>query len=109
MNNTMLDMPYTSAYIMGSLSNRLKIQESCYYTGVIDQVDLILDMDRLLEEANLTEKQLQVIQLYYFNQYTQDEVSKKMGISQQAVLDHLKKVKVKISKVVEVWRVKDGK
>lgn len=107
MNNTMLEIPYSLTYMTGSMSNRFKIEESCFYSGGIDQVDLLLDIDMMLAEAQLTEKQLQVIQLYYFNQFTQEEVSKKMGISQQAVLDHLKKAKTKLVKVLTVWREKD--
>lgn len=100
------DLSYTSGFMIGSMSNRKKIEESLYFSGV-DKLDLLLDIDLLLMEAKLTERQKEVVVLYFFNQYTQEEVSEVLGISQQAVLDHIKKTKTKIQKVIDVWRGKD--
>lgn len=92
--------------MVGSMTNRKKIEESLYYSGV-DKLDLLIDIDLMLKEANLTARQKQVVELYFFNQYTQEEVSEVLHISQQAVLDHIKKIKIKIQKVIEVWGQKD--
>lgn len=92
--------------MIGSMSNRKKIEESLYFSGV-DKLDLLLDIDLLLMEAKLTERQKEVVALYFFNQCTQEEVSEVLRISQQAVLDHIKKTKTKIQKVIDVWRGKD--
>ena len=108
MINVFNDIPYSSEFMLGSMSNRRKIEEGLLYSGV-DQLDLILDIDLMLEQAKLTEKQKQVVELYFFNQYTQEETSKQLGISQQAVLDHIKKVKLKIRKVLKGWEEKDAK
>ena len=40
---------------------------------------------------------------------TAEEVSKVLNVSQQAVLDHIKKVKQKINKVLERWKTCDEK
>lgn len=102
------DIPYSTKFMVGAMANKKKIEESLYYLGV-EQLDLIIDIDLMLKEAKLTEKQAQVVELYFFSQYTQEEVSKKLGISQQAVLDHINKVKQKIKKVLEGWKDKDEK
>ena len=102
------NIPYTLEFMVGAMSNKRKIEESLYFSGV-EQLELLLDIELMLEEARLTDKQAQVVELYFFNQYTQEEVSKKLGISQQAVLDHIKKVKQKIKKVLKGWEDKDEK
>lgn len=99
---------YTQEFMLGAMPNRERIEEGLYYSGV-NQLEILLDMDLLLEEARLTEKQLQVVNLYFFKQFTQEEVAKVMGTSQQAVLDHLKKVKLKINKVLKGWAKADEK
>lgn len=101
-----IDLSYTTGTMVGAMTNKKKIEESLYYSGV-DKLDLLIDIDLLLEEAKLTERQKEVVKLYFFLQYTQEEVSKVLGISQQAVLDHIKKIKNKIQKVTELWREKD--
>lgn len=102
----MTDISYTQNFMLGSMSNKEKLQEGLYYSG-LNQLEVLMDMELMLEEAKLTEKQSQVVRLYYFKQYTQEEVSQVMGITQQAVLDHIKKVKLKIKKVLERWANKD--
>lgn len=103
------EIPYTSNFMVGTMTNKAKIEEGLLYAGAIDQVDLLIDLELLLEEAGLTEKQMQVVELYFYNQYTQEEVSKVLNVSQQAVLDHIKKVKQKINKVLERWKTCDEK
>lgn len=101
-----MDIPYTSEFMVGAMTSRKKIEESLYFSGV-DKLDLLIDIDLLIKEAKLTTRQQEVVELYFYNQYTQEEVSEVLGISQQAVLDHIKKVKVKIQKVLERWKTKD--
>lgn len=97
-----LDLPYTLNFILGTMSNKAKLEEATYL-GSTESVDLLLDLDMLTEEAKLTKKQSEVVGLYYYEQYTQGEVAEKLGISQQAVLDHLNKAKKRIEKVIERW------
>lgn len=101
-----IDLSYTTGLMVGAMTNKKKIEESLYYSGV-DKLDLLIDIDLLLAEAKLTERQKEVVELYFFLQYTQEEVSEVLGISQQAVLDHIKKIKNKIQKVIDLWREKD--
>lgn len=99
---------YTAPFMLGVLSNQDKIKEGAY-SGEINQIDLLIDVEFLIQEAKLTQKQLEVLNLYFIQQYTQEETSVRMGITQQAVLDHIKKVKVKFQKVVDKWRELDEK
>ena len=101
-----IDLSYTTGLMVRAMTNKKKIEESLYYSGV-DKLDLLIDIDLLLAEAKLTERQKEVVELYFFLQYTQEEVSEVLGISQQAVLDHIKKIKNKIQKVIDLWGEKD--
>lgn len=100
---------YTAPFMLGVLNNQDKIKEGAYYSGGINQIDLLIDVELLINEAKLTQKQLEVLNLYFIQQYTQEETSVKMGITQQAVLDHIKKIKVKFQRVVDKWGELDEK
>ena len=101
-----LDLPYTLNFMLGAMTNKAKLEASLYDSG-IESADLLMDIENLIQEAKLTKKQAGVVRLYYYNQMTQEEVSKQLGISQQAVLDHLNKIKDKLAKVIERWEKLD--
>lgn len=94
--------------MISAMTNKQKIQEGIYYSGAINHMDLLMDIELLFKASKLTERQIQVCRLYYYDQLTQEEVSKKLGISQQAVLDHLVKVKKKLKNGIELWGEKDA-
>ncbi|WP_300857220.1 sigma factor-like helix-turn-helix DNA-binding protein [uncultured Clostridium sp.] len=101
------NIEYTTNFMLGALSNKLKIKESLYYKG-FNNIDLLIDLDLLINQSNFTKRQLEVLTLYFIHQNTQEEVSAILGISQQAVLDHIKKIKIKIQKTLDEWGEKDG-
>lgn len=107
MNKPLITTPTTEEFFLGALTNKRNLEESSFYSAGVDSLDILLTIEKLVSEAKLTSKQSTVLELYYYDQHTQEEVSKIMGISQQAVLDHLEKIKKKINKVLEKWRAKD--
>jgi RNA polymerase sigma factor (sigma-70 family) len=54
--------------------------------AILDNVDI------------LTELQQQVVQLYYREEHLQREIAAKLGITQQGVNDHLRRIRDKIGK-----------
>lgn len=107
MSKPITDIPYTMTSMLSAMNNKEKIQEGIFYSGALNHMDLLIDIELLFEISKLTEKQKKVIDLYFFKQYTQKEVSEILGISQQAVLDHIGKVKKKLEAGLELWRKKD--
>lgn len=107
MSKMINDIPYTIGAMISAMNNREKIQEGIYYSGALNHADLLIDVELLFEVSKLTDKQKKVVELYYFKQYTQKEVSEILGISQQAVLDHIGKVKKKLETGIQIWREKD--
>lgn len=101
------NIPYTMGSMVSAMTNREKIQEGIFYSGALNHMDLLIDIDLLFEVSKLTEKQKKVVDLYYFKQLTQREVSEVLGISQQAVLDHITKVKKKLEIGLKIWGEKD--
>lgn len=108
-NKPFLTIPTTEDFILGALANKKSLEESSFYTAGIEALDILITLERIVKESRLTSKQNLVLELYYYDQLTQEEVSKVMGISQQAVLDHLEKIKKKLNKVLLKWRTKDEK
>ena len=99
-----MNNPYTLNQMINLLQNRKKLRESAHYGGGERQIDMLVDLEILLRQCNLTDKQQDVLRLYYDEQLTQEEVAKVLNISQQAVLDHLNKIKQKINTVIERWK-----
>lgn len=97
-----LKIGYTIENITATLSNIFKIRESAYWEAV-ENINIIIDIELLLKEAHLTIRQYEIIELYYLQQYTQEEISEQLNISQQAVLDHLNRIKGKIKKILLKW------
>lgn len=74
-------------------------------TGRVDYEDLskiyagrIMTRIILDNEDLLTEKQQEVVRLYYRETMMQKEIASELGISQQAVSDHLEAVKARLWK-----------
>lgn len=62
-------------------SDALLFADDPMLLGVIESVDLYA----LLENANLTDRQRQAIDLVYFEDMTQEQAAKVMGVTRQAV------------------------
>lgn len=50
----------------------------------------------------LTELQQEIVRLYYRESLLQREIGKKLGITQQAVNDHLKRIREKVGKKLKI-------
>lgn len=62
-------------------SDALLFADDPMLLGVIESVDLYA----LLDNANLTDRQRQAIDLVYFEDMTQEQAAKVMGVTRQAV------------------------
>lgn len=59
----------------------------------------------LLERAKLTDKQRQAIELVYFEDMTQEQAAKIMGVKKHTVSEHIKKSIKKLSEIAEHFYV----
>jgi len=90
-NGTIAAEPYTQESVMGRKSSAkewgngnsdaLLFADDPMLMGVIESVDLYA----LLDNANLTDRQRQAIDLVYFEDMTQEQAAKVMGVTRQAV------------------------
>lgn len=94
---------YNHSNLMKMLSESKKLSVEAYVSGSIAHVEMLIDIDLMLKEANLTDRQMEVVKYHYFEQLTQDETAELLGVKQQTVLDHIKSIKRKISKVALKW------
>lgn len=101
---------YTVENIVALLKNRYRVGEFRFYKGDIDASNTLIDLERLLASIKLTDKQAIVVKKYWEEGYTQEEVARMLGVTQQMVEKHCRFVKVKIEKALKVWgEIKDEK
>lgn len=101
-----IDMLNTT-YSVHDVIRALKYKDSYYsnagLSGRFDLIHIVIDSERVLNEANLTDRQKQVIELYWIEDMTLAEVGKELGISHQAVADSVEQSKSKLQKVLDRW------
>ena len=74
------------------------VREARFARGDYAACTLLLDLDSSIENAGLTDRQRQVIDLIFEQDLTQVDAAKRLGISQQGVADHLKNAITNIAK-----------
>jgi DNA-directed RNA polymerase sigma subunit (sigma70/sigma32) len=67
------------------------------------QTDVRLGMTEwhYVKKAKLTDQQMQVVWLYYWEKMTQTQIGKKLGVTQQTVHQHLEYAKKKLIKLLK--------
>lgn len=73
------------------------------YAGDYDACVILVDLERALELADLTAKQRQALHLVYVEDLTQEAAGKRIGISQQAIEQHVDKAIEAIAEVYFYW------
>ena len=74
-----------------------------YDRGDYGVVDLIVDTEHAIREANLTAKQRTVVELHLMQGYTQVEVGRHLGVGQDAVSKLVKRGTQRIADVFTKW------
>ena len=91
-----MSMKYTVETVIKIYSMREEIRES----GNINMLDLVLDAERYLKKAGLSNKQMSTLQLHC-DGYTIREIAEKQGISKSSVGRELSTIKKSIQKVID--------
>lgn len=82
--------PIDRAYgVYAVLAHIHYLRESRFLRGDYEASILLLDFYESLEDANLTQRQRQILHLVFEEDLTQQEVAMLLNISQQAVSDHV--------------------
>lgn len=77
--------PYEATGIVALLQDVYRLSESRLYDGDIDATILLIDLKMALDSNCLTPRMRQVVALYYFAQFTEEEVADVIDIPQQNV------------------------
>ncbi len=75
--------------VFALLSNIHRVANDRLYKSDFDAVDLILDLYFTSRKVTLTGRQAEAVHLIFIKDLTQTQAAHKMGISQQAVQQHL--------------------
>lgn len=100
----MAEIRYTEKTVYSTLKNRPNIEEQLYYAPTMDALDTLIDMDMLLEQAQLTDHQLAMFKEYFIEGYTMQEISDRYGYtSHNSVRMCINRAKNRIRKVLIKW------
>lgn len=94
---------YTTPFIVALIQGRERIKEQRFYKSDLSASDMLLDLELIVELANLTEKQSYILEKYWVEGYTQSQVAEGLGITQQMVEKQTRAIKKKITRVLEEW------
>jgi len=78
------------------------------YVGDLDASDTLIDFERALALAKLTERQSEAIHLVYDVGLTQNNAGKQMGVGQNTISELLSDGISAIDEVYEMWVWMDG-
>jgi RNA polymerase sigma factor (sigma-70 family) len=73
------------------------------YQGDYDATVLLVDLRKAIEMAGLTGRQSEALRLVYEEDLTQEEAGKRMGVSQQAVDQHVNNAIEAIADIYYYW------
>ncbi|WHX88944.1 sigma factor-like helix-turn-helix DNA-binding protein [Bacillus paralicheniformis] len=71
--------------------------------GEYEAAEVLLDLHNAVELADLTDRQREAIRLVYFEDLTQVEAGKRMGIAKQNVEAYISKAAEKIADIYYYW------
>jgi DNA-binding CsgD family transcriptional regulator len=73
------------------------------YQGDYSAVDILVDLRKAIEMAQLTGRQSEALRLVYEEDLTQEEAGKRMGVHRLVVQEHVEKAIEAISEVYYYW------
>lgn len=95
---------YTEKVVFNTFKNLPSIKEQVFYTSNYLMIDILMDMESLLKESNLTDYQNDIFRLYYIEGYTLQEIADMYGhYNHNTPRDTIKRIKKKINKTLERW------
>ena len=93
-------------YAKAVLQNYFKLKERCYL-GDIDATEALIDLERAIKLAELTERQREAIHYRYICDYTQEKCAEILGISRITLLEHERLALQAINEVYIMWAYRD--
>lgn len=89
--------------VESTLENVLRLDCRTTYNGDYKAVEILLDLDTAIKEADLTDRQLEVLRLYYVSGFEHKEIGDKLGIHRSTVSHYVRNAIKKIAKVFADW------
>ena len=93
-------------YAKAILQNYMSLRER-RFLGDIVAIETLIDLERAIELAELTDRQKEAIQLRYMLDYTQEKCAEILGISRITLLEHERLALEAINEVYAMWSFMD--
>jgi DNA-directed RNA polymerase specialized sigma24 family protein len=87
---------YTVPFVVALMQNKGKLIEASEHGSDMTATDMLMDLDYIMNRAELTDKQKLVVETCWVKGFSQREAGKLLGISQQMCTKHSNAVKKKI-------------
>jgi DNA-directed RNA polymerase specialized sigma24 family protein len=94
-------------YVKALLEGYEELQEK-KYSGKWHLADEMMDLERAIELADLTDRQREALELVYFMHRLHSEAGDSLGIARQKVGFHLSAAVKKIASIYEQWEALDN-
>lgn len=73
------------------------------FNGDTAASDILIDLETAIERAGLTNRQRQALTLVYFEDLTQEEAGKRMGLARESVKTYVENALDKIAEIYWYW------
>lgn len=92
---------YTVSEILFAIKNKSTLEDRAAITGCYDILDVVVDADRIVNNCGLTDRQRQIFNMYYVQDFTLAMIGNALEISHQGVADALAQCRRKIKRYIE--------
>jgi predicted RNA polymerase sigma factor len=86
------------------MRNKSKLYQLAQFSKNTEIIDTIVDVDTIMQKANLPQKQLEAIELHWLHGYGHLEISKFYNVSHQAIHQRIASAKHNIKKILDSWK-----
>ena len=97
----MKDKGYSVNEILFAITNKETLEDRAGSVGNFDLLIPVMDAEIIIKNVDFTDRQREIFNMYYVQDFTLAMISDRLGISHQGVSDCLKQARRKIKKYID--------
>lgn len=97
----MKDKGYSVNEVLFNITNKETLEDRAGSTGNFDLLNGVVDAEIIIKNVDFTDRQREIFNMYYVQDFTLAMISDRLGISHQGVSDCLKQARRKIKKYID--------
>ena len=96
---------YTVNELLFNITNKETLEDRAGSTGNFDLLNGVVDAEIIIKNVDFTDRQREIFNMYYVQDFTLAMISDSLGITHQATSDCLKSCRKKIKKYLDRMEV----